>query len=330
MNKIIGITMGDPSGIGPEVILKSFLNKKIKLGKYLVIGDYEVIAFYNKKLNLNVKLENISNYEEINNSTETLSVLNLGLVEIKNLKIGEVNLSSGNAAFQYLKKAIELAMDGKISGIVTAPLNKEAINKAGHHYSGHTEILAHYTSTKDYAMLLYDEKLSTIHVSTHVSLKEAIERTKKERIETVIELADKTFKKLGFKNPRIAVAGLNPHSGENGLFGMEEIDEIIPAIKSSRSKKINVEGPIPPDTVFLKATKGNYDVVVSMYHDQGHVPLKLLGFHSGVNITVGLPIVRTSVDHGTAFEIAGKNVANEESMVNAINLAHQLSNDLVH
>lgn len=327
MHKIIGITMGDPSGIGPEIILKSFLNKKTKPGKYLVIGDYEIIEFFNKKLDLNVELEKVSNLEDIDGSTNILSVLDLGIIKIKDFKIGEVSSNSGDAAFQYLKKAIELAIDGEILGIATAPFNKEAINKAGHHYSGHTEILAHYTSTKDYAMLLYDEKLSTIHVSTHVSLKEAIERTKQERVEKVIGLADKTFKKLGVKNPKIAVAGLNPHSGENGLFGMEEVNEIIPAIKSSLSRGVDVEGPIPPDTVFLKAAAGNYDVVVAMYHDQGHIPLKLLGFHSGVNITVGLPIIRTSVDHGTAFEIAGKNIANEESMVNAINLAHQLSTD---
>ncbi|WP_321329523.1 4-hydroxythreonine-4-phosphate dehydrogenase PdxA [uncultured Ilyobacter sp.] len=325
MNKIIGITMGDPSGIGPEIILKSFLNKKIKSGKYLVIGDYEIIDFFNKKLGLNVKLEKLINIDNINFSKDVLSILDLGLIKMENLKIGEVSLNSGNAAFQYLKKAIELAMNGKISGIATAPLNKEAMNKAGHFYSGHTEILGYYTSTKDYAMLLYDEKLSTIHVSTHVSLKEAIKRTKKERVEEVIRLADKTFRKLGLKNPKIAVAGLNPHSGENGLFGMEEIEEIIPAINSSISKGINVEGPIPPDTVFLKAVEGNYDVVVAMYHDQGHIPLKLLGFNSGVNVTVGLPIIRTSVDHGTAFEIAGENIANEESMINAINLVHKLS-----
>jgi 4-hydroxythreonine-4-phosphate dehydrogenase len=216
-------------------------------------------------------------------------------------------------------------MNKDIDAIVTAPLNKEAMHSAGHNYPGHTEILASLSGTEDYAMLLYDKKLRVIHVSTHVSLLEAITGLKRERIEKVIELANGIMKSLRVVEPRIAVAGINPHAGENGLFGNEEINEIIPAIKRMKEKGINVEGPCPPDTVFLQAVGGKYDIVVAMYHDQGHIPLKLLGFNTGVNVTVGLPFVRTSVDHGTAFEIAWQGKADENSMVEAIKLSIKLS-----
>ena len=212
-----------------------------------------------------------------------------------------------------------------IDAIVTAPLNKEALHEAGKNYPGHTEILASLTGVKDYAMLLYDRKLSVIHVSTHISLLESIKGLKRERIEKVIMLADEAMKKLIGKDPRIAVAGLNPHAGENGLFGEEEIKEIIPAVINMKKKGINVEGPLPPDTVFLQAFRGKYDIVVAMYHDQGHIPLKMIGFESGVNITVGLPVIRTSVDHGTAFDIAWQGRANESSIVNAIKVAAKLA-----
>ena len=192
------------------------------------------------------------------------------------------------------------------------------MNKGGYHYEGHTEILANLTNTKKYAMLLWSEKLSVVHVSTHCSLQDACKKVTKDRVLNVIELAGEFLQKLGIKNPRIAVAGLNPHSGEAGLFGAEEIEEIIPALKQAKKDNWEVEGPIPPDTVFLKAYKKEYDVVVAMYHDQGHIPIKLLAFDEGVNVTLGLPIIRTSVDHGTAFDIAGKGIANEKSILNAL------------
>ena len=238
---------------------------------------------------------------------------------------GVVQAVSGKAAFEAIRKAVDLANKNEIDSIVTAPLNKEALHLAGYRYPGHTEILADLTGTKDYAMLLHDKKLTVIHVSTHISLLEAITGLKQERIEKVIEIANTIMKRLCNGEPRIAVAGLNPHSGENGLFGREEIEKIIPAIRNMKNKKINVEGPCPPDTVFLQALKGKYDIVVAMYHDQGHIPLKLLGFDSGVNVTVGLPFIRTSVDHGTAFEIAWQGKANENSMVEAIKLSKKLS-----
>ena len=238
---------------------------------------------------------------------------------------GKVTAASGEAAFQCVKKAVELVIQGEIGAITTAPLHKEALHLAGHNYPGHTEILAGLSGTRDYAMLLYDRKLSVIHVSTHISLLDAVTSLRRERIEKVIELADGIMTKLCGHTPKIAVAGLNPHAGENGLFGNEELREIIPAVRNMKAKGINAEGPVPPDTVFLQALNGKYDVVVAMYHDQGHIPLKLLGFSTGVNITAGLPFIRTSVDHGTAFDIAWKGIANEASMKEAIKLATKLA-----
>lgn len=323
---IVGITMGDPSGIGPEIILKSFENDEVRNSNIVIIGDFGVIHSAYKMLKISsYKLNSIHRISECSFSKEVLNILSLNLIGKDELQPGKVNAASGSAAFECLRTAIELAKNKEIDTIATAPLNKEALHLAGHKYAGHTEILAELTNTEDYAMLLYDKKLSVIHVSTHISLLEAVTGLRKERIEKVILLADQSMKRLLRKPPRIAVAGLNPHAGENGLFGDEEIREIIPAIKNMQAKGLNVEGPVPPDTVFLKAVNGMYDVVVAMYHDQGHIPLKLLGFSTGVNITVGLPFIRTSVDHGTAFEIAWTGKASEESLVQAIMLTVKLT-----
>jgi 4-hydroxythreonine-4-phosphate dehydrogenase len=322
----MGITMGDPSGIGPEVIIKSFENPDVRSKRIIVIGDYNIMkAMYNLLKIRSFNLHRISNVNESQFDERLLNILDLRLIDMKKFKPGEVRNDSGNAAFMAIKKAVELVMNKEIDAIVTAPVNKEALHLAGHKYPGHTEILAGLTNTKDYAMLLYDKRLRVIHVSTHISLLEAITGLKRERIEKVIELAHEVMKKLNVEVPEIAVAGINPHSGENGLFGSEEINEIIPAIRNMKKKGIRVEGPVPPDVVFLQALRGKYDIVVAMYHDQGHIPLKLLGFTSGVNVTVGLPFVRTSVDHGTAFEIAWLGEADEKSMVEAIKLAIRLS-----
>jgi 4-hydroxythreonine-4-phosphate dehydrogenase len=322
----MGITMGDPSGIGPEVIIKSFENPDVRSKRIIVIGDYNIMkAMYNLLKIRSFNLHRISNVNESQFDERLLNILDLRLIDMKKFKPGEVRNDSGNAAFMAIKKAVELVMNKEIDAIVTAPVNKEALHIAGYKYPGHTEILAGLTNTKDYAMLLYDKRLRVIHVSTHISLLEAITGLKRERIEKVIELAHEVMRKLNVEVPEIAVAGINPHSGENGLFGSEEINEIIPAIRNMKKKGIRVEGPVPPDIVFLQALKGKYDIVVAMYHDQGHIPLKLLGFTSGVNVTVGLPFVRTSVDHGTAFEIAWLGEADEKSMVEAIKLAIRLS-----
>jgi 4-hydroxythreonine-4-phosphate dehydrogenase len=323
---ICGITMGDPSGIGPEIILKSFEKAVIRNKKIVIIGDYNIMAASLEKLKItSFKLKRIHNVSENEYNKGVLNILDLQLINMNEFRPAEMNAVSGNAAYESLCKAVDLVRNGMIDAIVTAPLNKEALHLAGHNYPGHTEILAVHTGTENYAMLLYDKKLSVIHVSTHVSLLEAITGLRRERIERVIELANETMKKICKNEPRIAVAGLNPHAGENGMFGNEEIMKIIPAIINMQKRGIDVRGPFPPDTVFLQAVNGKYDIVVAMYHDQGHIPLKLIGFNSGVNVTVGLPFIRTSVDHGTAFEIAWQGKANEGSMVEAIKLAIKLA-----
>jgi 4-hydroxythreonine-4-phosphate dehydrogenase len=245
-------------------------------------------------------------------------------VDISQIQVGVVTSLGGTIAFESVRAAIEFALRKDISSVVTAPLNKEALHLAGFPYAGHTEIFGAFTKGERYAMLLYSEKLKVIHVSTHVSLRKACDLCKKSRVLEVIHLAHETLKKIGYENPRIAVAGLNPHAGENGIFGDEEIKEIIPAIEEAKAEGLNVSGPIPPDTVFLKALQGSWDIVVAMYHDQGHIPLKMLSFESGVNITVGLDVIRTSVDHGTAFDIAGTLKASEKSLLKAIEIGEKL------
>ncbi len=266
----------------------------------------------------------------------TLDILDLKNIDAKWIKHKIVSADCGRASFEYVKKVIELALAREIDATVTGPINKEAINLAGFHYSGHTEIFADFTRTKDYAMMLLHGHFRVIHVSTHVSLREACNRVRRDRIYRVIQLGHETLNRLGIENPRIGVAGLNPHAGEGGLFGKEEIEEIEPAVMQAQKDGLKVEGPIPPDTVFSKMQGGQYDLVVVMYHDQGHIPTKLLGFQydektktwgsiSGVNITCGLPIIRVSVDHGTAFGKAGEGRANPESMVQAVRIAAQLA-----
>jgi 4-hydroxythreonine-4-phosphate dehydrogenase len=336
---ILGITMGDPSGIGPEIAIKALCSKEIyNICRPLLIGDARVMEKAVKKA---VKLQDItihpvSSVKDCRFEYRIIDVYDLNVLEIEKLKKGIVDAISGHAAFASIKKAIELALSGEIDATVTNPINKEALNLAGHHYAGHTEIYADLTGTKDYTMMLADGDFRVVHVSTHVSLREACNRVKKDRVLKVIELAHATCQSLGIAEPRIAVAGLNPHAGENGMFGSEEIEEINPAIEAAAAKGINVEGPIPPDTVFAKARSGLFDMVVAMYHDQGHIPLKVLGFQydqssgkwqniKGVNITLGLPIIRTSVDHGTAFDQAWRGVANESSLVSAIEYGVKLA-----
>ncbi|QGU94794.1 4-hydroxythreonine-4-phosphate dehydrogenase PdxA [Clostridium bovifaecis] len=317
--KLIGITMGDPAGVGPEIILKALDEKKNLREKSVVFGSYKVLNYYKALLKTDTSIKVINNLNEF--EKEVINVINVIDLNIDEFKIGEMSALCGDAAYRYIEKAIEAAQKGEIKAVATAPLNKEALHLGGHNFAGHTEIFATLTDTKKYAMMLTNEDFRVIHVCTHVSLREACDRAKKERVLDVINLANDTLKKMGVKSPRIAVAGLNPHAGENGLFGREEIEEIIPAVNEAAELGINVEGPIAPDTVFLKAYRGQYDVVVAMYHDQGHIPMKMLAFDTGVNMTVGLPIVRTSVDHGTAFDIAGKGIAKGESMIEALKVA---------
>ena len=348
---IVGITMGDPAGNGPEITVKALADSSLyDRCRPLVVGDVKALKQAATFVGCpDLKFNTCASVEDALFVPGTIDVLHMDLIEdIDKFEIGKVSIEGGNAAFQSVRKVIQLAMEKKIDATVTNALNKEALNKAlefykgeksdGHtHFDGHTEIYATYTGTKKYAMMLAHHDLRVIHVSTHVSLREACDRVKTPRVLECIELADAACRAMNIENPRIAVAGLNPHCGENGLFGTEELEEIQPAINLAIEKGINVvDHPIPPDSVFSEALGGWYDIVVVMYHDQGHIPLKTVGFVydrdlkawkavEGVNITLGLPIIRTSVDHGTGFALAGKGTSNELSLVNAIDYALRLA-----
>lgn len=337
-NKIpIAITMGDAAGIGPEIIVKALERKGLhRQALLVVIGDAKAMEQAVSIARSRLKIQAISSTDQAGDDPGIIYVMDLKNINLKKLKHGRIDPMPGKAAVEYIQKAVALAMEGRVGAIVTAPIHKEAINKAGFHYAGHTELLAHLTSTKEYAMLLAHGPFRVSHVTTHTSMRNACDRIKKERILTVIRLTCEFLQKLGIENPRIGVAGLNPHSGEDGLFGDEEIKEITPAVEEAKEKGWKVEGPVPPDTVFTKMRGKQYDAVVAMYHDQGHIAVKLVGFSmkpggkewdkmSGVNVTMGLPIIRTSVDHGVAFGKAGEGRANPQSMVDAIKLAIKLA-----
>jgi 4-hydroxythreonine-4-phosphate dehydrogenase len=319
----IAVTMGDPAGIGPEIVARTFADEG-RENRALVVGDPGILERAVRLLGLPLRVDAVSEPEEAAFEPGTVDVLPVGEVP-GDLPFGELDARAGDAAFRYLERATELASAGRVGAIATAPLNKEAMHLAGHKYPGHTEILAELTGTEDYAMMLVTDELNVIHVSTHVSLREAIERVRPERELAVIRLADASLRKLGVESPRVAVAGLNPHAGENGLFGTEDLERIAPAVERAKGEGIDATGPWPPDTVFMRARRGAFDIVVVQYHDQGHIPVKLMGFDTGVNVTVGLPFFRTSVDHGTAFDIAGTGEADHASMRAAIDLARKLS-----
>ncbi|MFK7603561.1 4-hydroxythreonine-4-phosphate dehydrogenase PdxA [Deinococcus sp. SM5_A1] len=320
---IIGITMGDPSGIGPEIIVKAFADPAAPQRQSVVIGDAGLLRRSAGLLGLNLEIIEIDTPAQARFAPHRINVISVSAFAA-DFPSGHLSAEAGGAAFEYVRRATELALDGQIQAVATAPLNKEAMHLAGFLYPGHTEILAELTATKNYAMMLVAPDLRVIHVSTHVSLMEATQRVTRERELTVIRLADDALRRLGLSRRKIAVAGLNPHAGENGLFGREEIERIAPAINDAQQEGIDVSGPWPGDTVFMKARRGDFDMVVVQYHDQGHIPIKLLGFDTGVNVTVGLPFFRTSVDHGTAFDIAGTGVADHASMEAAIALAFAL------
>ena len=334
---IVGISVGDPGGIGPEVTVKALAVPKVyEQCRPLVIGDASVVRDALRFTDLSLVVNAVDAPEKGIYKLGVVDVLDMGNMPIDQVQYGVVTAQQGRASFEYVAKNIELAMAHRMDATVTGPINKAAINEAGFHFAGHTEIYAKMTGTRDYAMMLAEGNFRVAHVSTHVSLREACDRVKRERVLRVIELSHDALLKLGIANPRIAVAGLNPHCGEGGLFGTEEEREIMPAIADAVAKGMNVTGPVPPDTVFSKMAGGMFDLVVVMYHDQGHIPIKLKGFTydeatgqwgavAGVNITLGLPIVRVSVDHGTAFEIAGQGKANPDSMLDSIELAAWLA-----
>jgi 4-hydroxythreonine-4-phosphate dehydrogenase len=325
-NVTIGITMGDAAGVGPEVVVKTLADASFYDKCYpVVIGDAKILQRAMDLLHSPQQLRIVTDLTASKPDPHYLDVVDLDLLPA-DLPYGQISAEAGNAAFQYLKKAIEMANTGLLQGICTAPLNKEALHKGGHIYPGHTEILAELTGTKDYAMMLNAPKLRVIHVTTHIGLIDAVGKINPDRVSKVIQLAHDTLQRAGIPHPKIAVCGINPHAGENGLFGRgEEGEKIVPAVQKAQDAGIEVVGPLPADTLFFRATRGDFDIVVAMYHDQGHGPIKVLGLEAGVNITVGLPIIRTSVDHGTAFDIAGTGKADDGSMKEALRQAIDLA-----
>ncbi|MGA6927669.1 MAG: 4-hydroxythreonine-4-phosphate dehydrogenase PdxA [Desulfosarcina sp.] len=334
---LLGITMGDPAGIGPEICAKALVDPSMfSVCRPIIIGDAAVMADALSFSNLNLAVNACRQVSHGRFTPGTLDILDLENLPMAELRHKSVTAAQGRASFEYIDRVIQLALAGEIDGTVTGPINKAAINAAGFHYAGHTEIYGQKTGAADYAMMLVDRNFRVAHVSTHVSLRDACDRVKTARVLKVIQLTHNTLEGLDIETPRIAVAGLNPHCGEGGLFGDEDEAEIAPAVAAARADGIRADGPLPADTVFSKMKGGMFDAVVVMYHDQGHIPAKLVGFEyddatdtwghmAGVNVTIGLPIVRTSVDHGTAFDRAGEGRANPQSMVEAIRLAAKLS-----
>lgn len=326
----IAITVGEPAGIGAEVCVKALTKADVyEKCDPILVGDMAVVEDAIRICHLPLRVNAISSPEEATGKFGVVDIINMDLLKTGQWEYKKNSAIGGKVSYEYITRAISYAKEKRVGAVVTAPISKESLHMAGFPYSGHTEIFAEQTGTKDYAMLLASKRIHVIHVSTHVSLREACDCVKKDRVYKVIKLANEGMKQLGYEKPRIVVAGLNPHSSENGLFGNEENMEIIPAIEQARKEGICVDGPESPDVVFVKCQAGQFDIVVAMYHDQGHIPLKLSGFQydihtnkynsvSGINCTIGLPIVRTSVDHGTAFGKAGEGRANEESMLDAI------------
>lgn len=323
---IVAITMGDAAGVGPEIIVKVLADPNVyEWSRPLVIGDAtrlrRAMALTNVELGINVVDDPESGRYELG----TVDCVDLGLIPA-DLPFGELSPVAGEGAYQYVRFAAELASAGRVQAICTAPLNKAALHAAGHNYPGHTEMLAALTGTPEVSMMLTAPKLRVIHVTTHIGLVDAVARIEPGLVERTIRRGNEALRKAGIAHPRIAVCGINPHAGEGGLFGHgEEEAKLVPALEVVRADGIDAEGPLPADTVFYRAVRGDFDLAVAMYHDQGHAPIKVLGLEAGVNITVGLPVVRTSVDHGTAFDIAGSGKADPASMVEAIRQAVALA-----
>jgi len=315
--------MGDPCGIGPEIIAKLYADAT-PLPSTLVLGDAGLIKRAIQLLALPLSLNVIDSPEEFQITPNTINVISLSRLP-EDLPFGQLDARAGKAAFDYIRAAIDLALQKRIRAIVTAPINKEALRLADIHYPGHTEILADFSGTKDFAMMLMNNDLRVILVTIHVSLREALEQVTIESELRTIRLAHHAMTQLGITQPRIAVAGLNPHAGEHGLFGSEDDAIIRPAIQQAQAEGIEASGPWPGDTVFMHTRQGRFDIVVAQYHDQGLIPVKYLGVDEGVNVTVGLPFVRTSVDHGTAFDIAGTGKASPASLRVAVEQAALLT-----
>ncbi len=323
MSAPLAITMGDPAGVGPEVIALAMEDENLRR-HCVVIGNLGRLAVGARKTGSTIKFRKVENVQSLPDAAGEVPVLESYDLST-DLPFGKLSVEAGECAYQCLVQGISLALDGKVAGIVTAPLNKESLHLAGRLYPGHTEILAELTGAEDYVMMLVADSMRALHVTSHISLALVPETITQERIMRVLQLGNEALIRMGIEKPRIAVAGLNPHAGEGGIFGDEESTAISPAVRTAVGMGIDVTGPVPPDIVFLKMHRGLFDAVVAMYHDQGHIPLKLLAFESGVNVTLGLPIIRTSVDHGTAFDIAGKGLADPGSLMEAIRLAASMA-----
>jgi 4-hydroxythreonine-4-phosphate dehydrogenase len=327
---VVAITMGDAAGIGPEVVAKALTSRAIyDLCRPLVIGE---TATMKKSLVLAkspAKLHIINNANDAVGKYGDIDLLDLHNLDEKDVTVGRICPACGKAAVEFIIKAAQLALHHEIDALVTAPINKEATRQAGFGELGHLELLAHYTDATEYATMLVSGALRVVHLTTHYSLKEAIGYITEERILARLKLTQRSFQDWGISQPRIAVAALNPHGGEGGILGMEEIQEIAPAIKEARGVGIDARGPYPADTVFVRAINGEFDVVLAMYHDQGHIPIKVHGFEKSVSVALGLRFIRTSVDHGTAFDIAGKGIAQSESLEEAVKVAVNLSQNKV-
>jgi 4-phospho-D-threonate 3-dehydrogenase / 4-phospho-D-erythronate 3-dehydrogenase len=323
----IGITMGDAAGVGPEIIAKTLADPAwYAKCRPIVVGDASIMQRAVDLVGSKQKVRALESLEGWQPDAATLDVLDLHLLSPEEIPFGKLSAKAGDAAFRFIERANALAMDGKLDAVCTAPLNKEALHKGGHIFPGHTEILAELSGTKEFAMMLTAPQLRVIHVTTHIGLIDAIKKITPERVYTVIKLAHRTLSRAGIERPRIGVCGINPHAGEHGLFGYgEEEKQVQPGVERAQAEGINVDGPLPADTLFFRAGRGDFDIVVAMYHDQGHGPIKVLGLEAGVNITVGLPYIRTSVDHGTAFDIAGTAKADERSLGAALNDAIELA-----
>ena len=323
---IIGITMGDPAGIGPEIIVKSLMkNKTYKDCSILVIGDSDCLKNEAEKNNLKIDINICTSLDNVKSCNKPIiNCLNVGN-KIDNIQYGKNSSISGEASYLYICKAVDLALKNKINAICTAPISKKALQMAGYNFPGHTELLAYLTKTEEVSLMLSTPKMNVIHVTTHIGLIDAIEKIDSNLVFRTIKRGRNLIKKLINKEPRIGVCAINPHAGEDGIFGHgEEENKIIPAINKASGLNWNVKGPLPADSLFYQASLDRFDLIVAMYHDQGHAPVKVMGIDDGINITVGLPLIRTSVDHGTAFDIAGKGTANEKNMQNAITKAYEL------
>jgi len=323
---IIAITMGDAAGVGPEIVIKALaLEEMYALCRPLVVGDAGVLAQARQMLGLRVDLHPVADVGGGRFEPGSIDVLDLANVDLARLKVGEVSAMAGKAAVEYVLKAGELALAGEVQGMATAPLNKEAMQLGGYDYIGHTEILADLTAAPRCTTMLITGSLRVVHVTRHLPLRQVAESITRERVLETIQLTAEGLPAMGVVEPRLGVAALNPHGGEGGLLGREEIEEIAPAVEAAQALGIDARGPYPADSIFFRAIAGEFDAVVAMYHDQGHIPVKTHGFDRSVTVTLGLPIVRTSVDHGTAFDIAWQGLANPQSLIEAIKLAAEMA-----